>query len=198
MSDALTLRFLFRPRSHSGVSENNNLSWFVQPLRRNHFMPTNEPPTRTPAEALAAITAADCSTAYRTKSVTLTNDSGWNLKFAYLVLRQEHDLPPPSGYATTSPLLTICVQRPPHSVCTTDPCPLMGAPILATRAQCSAKFELNGQEKDINFPDYVTPVGTFISACGWGVNSQLFESARDAKVIEATQAATGEQKDVKR
>ena len=160
-------------------------------------MSNSESTPRTTAEALAAYTA-DCSTTYRTKSIVITNNSDWNLKFAYLILRQEHDLPAPPGYVTASPLLTICVGRPPHSVCTTDPCPLMGAPILATRAQCSAKFELNGVEKDINFTDYVTPPGKYIGSCGWGVSSQLFEKAGDQRVIQAKEAPTGEQKDIKR
>jgi hypothetical protein len=159
-------------------------------------MSNSEPTRRTPAEALATA-AADCSTTYRTKSIVITNNSDWNLKFAYLELIQEHDLPPPAGYVTASPLLTICTNRPPHSVCNTDPCVLMRAPILATRAQCSAKFELNGVEKDINFPDYVTPQGKYIGSCGWGVSSGLFQAAGAQKVIKATEAGHGEEEDVK-
>lgn len=155
-------------------------------------MPDPDPAT---SEA-SATTTADCSTTYRTKFVRITNDSGWNLVVAFLRLVQEHDLPPPPGYLQDHLSFPICQNRPPHSVCDTDPCPLMGAPIVATRAQCTAKVELNGVEKDINFQDYTTPVGKYIGDCGWGVSSKMLDEASE-KGFRSPQTATAKEEDFK-
>lgn len=132
----------------------------------------NEKKFSHPSEALSARMAGPCDVAKRTRTITIVNESAWGIEIAFQQLIQDHDLPPPAGYLQSTGVYHTCDNIPARTNCVTDPCVKVGKPIMATRAQCSAKFVYPGQpDKDINFPDIVTEPGKYIVNAGWRVHS---------------------------